>query len=82
VEQLLLDRGIAVVRTRVASRLLWQALLAIGVVVLLEGLTSEAAQIHAGDTSLEIFQAAQHTPQTFLLQLTERGILRQKGTLS
>ena len=38
VEQLLLDQGVAVVRTHVKSKRLWQALLRIGAIVLLEGI--------------------------------------------
>jgi sulfate adenylyltransferase large subunit len=80
-EQLLLEEGIPVVRTRVTSQPIWRALLAIGVVVLLEGLTPEAALASADETPLEIFDAAHHTPQTFLQQLAEQGILApQKGT--
>ncbi len=74
-EQLLLEEGVAVVRTRVTSQPIWQALLAIGVVVLLEGLTPEAALARADEIPLEIFNAAHHTPRTFLQQLAEQGIL-------
>src|SRR5258707_1351475 len=43
VEQLLLDQGVAVVRTRVTSKRLWQALFRIGAIVLLEGIPPEPA---------------------------------------
>jgi sulfate adenylyltransferase subunit 1 len=81
VEQLLLERGVPVVRTRVASQHIWQALLGIGVTVIVEGLTAEAAQTHASESSVEIFDSANNTPQSFVQQLTERGILPQKGTV-
>jgi sulfate adenylyltransferase large subunit len=80
-EEILLDEGIAVVRTRVVSQRVWQALLAVGVVVILEGIPAADGGAIAGETPLEVFDAARHTPQTFLRQLTERGVLTlEKGT--
>jgi hypothetical protein len=81
VEQLLLGQGVAVVRTRVASRRLWQALLGIGVVVLLEGLVSEAALELAGDLRLEELNVSDDAPDELLRQLREKDILPpQKGS--
>jgi sulfate adenylyltransferase large subunit len=81
VEQLLLGEGVAVVRTRVASRRLWQALLGIGVVVLLEGLVSEAARELAGDLRMEELNDSDDAPDELLLQLREKEILPpQKGS--
>ena len=81
VEQLLLEEGIAVVRTRVASPQIWSALLVIGITVILEGIALEAAQSSAHGASLHVFDAAQHTPEAFLRQLNEAGALTpQKGT--
>jgi sulfate adenylyltransferase large subunit len=78
-EQLLLSQGVAVVRTRVGSRRLWQALLRIGVIVLIEGHTPEAARQLAKDLPLEVPNRSS-TPQEFLQQLREKEILPpQKG---
>jgi sulfate adenylyltransferase subunit 1 len=79
-EQLLLGQGVAVVRTRVGSRRLWEALLRIGVIVLLEGHTPEAARQLAENLPLEVPNRSS-TPQEFLQQLREKGILLpQKGS--
>ncbi len=79
VEQLLLDQDVVVVRTRVASKPLWLALLRIGAVVLLEGLTLETAQ-QLGE-ELTIFNVSGATHEELLRQLRERGILAaQKGS--
>ncbi len=75
VEQLLLDRGMAVVRTRVSSRRVWKELVEIGVVVVLEGSTPEHAQAEAGEVSLEIFDSRFASCAEFVEQLTERGVL-------
>ena len=81
VERLLLDQSFAVVRTRVCSRALWQALLGIGVVVLVEGVDPESARTLSDGLSLETFDAAQHTPEDFIRQLTGSGVLTtQKGS--
>jgi sulfate adenylyltransferase large subunit len=81
VERLLLSQGVAVVRTRVASRRLWQALLGIGVVVLLEGLTSEAARELAGGLRMEELNVSDDAPDELLRQLREKDILPpQKGS--
>ena len=80
VERVLLDQSVAVVRTRVCSRALWQALLGIGVVVLVEGVDPERARTNADGIVLEIFDAAQHTPEDFIRQLIGSGVLTtQKG---
>jgi sulfate adenylyltransferase large subunit len=75
VEQLLLDQGVAVVRTRVTSRRLWQSLLRIGAIVLLEGIAPEAAHELAKDLPIEVLTAFNYAPETFLQQLREKGIL-------
>ena len=81
VEQLLLSQGLAVVRTRVGSKRLWQALLRIGVVVLLEGHTPEAARQLAEDLPIEVPNTSTRTPQEFLQELQERKVLPpQKGS--
>jgi sulfate adenylyltransferase large subunit len=77
-EQLLIGHEVAVVRTRVASKGLWQALLGIGVIVLLEGLAPESAQEVAEELPIEIFNFSNGTPETFLRQLRERGVLPQQ----
>jgi sulfate adenylyltransferase subunit 1 len=74
-EQLLLSEEVAVVRTRVASKRLWQALLRIGVIVLLEGLAPEAAQEVAEELPVEVFNFSSGKPETFLQQLREKGVL-------
>ncbi|MDQ2833569.1 MAG: sulfate adenylyltransferase subunit CysN [Acidobacteriota bacterium] len=81
IERRLLDLHIAVVRTRVVSKRIWQALLNIGVTVILEGVALDAAQAEADGLSLNVMSAAQHTPQTYLDHLEQSGILLlQKGT--
>jgi sulfate adenylyltransferase subunit 1 len=81
VEQLLVSQGLAVVRTRVGSKRLWQALLRIGVVVLLEGHTPEAARQLAEDLPIEVPNTSTRTPQEFLQELQERKVLpQQKGS--
>jgi sulfate adenylyltransferase subunit 1 len=81
VEQLLLSQGVAVVRTRVTSKLLWQSLLKVGVIVLLEGLEPEAAQKLAEELPIEVLDVSNWAPETFLQQLREKGILPpQKGS--
>jgi sulfate adenylyltransferase subunit 1 len=81
VEQLLLGQGVAVVRTRVTSKRLWQALLRIGAIVLLEGIAPEAAHELAEEFPVEVIDASSYEPETFLQQLREKGILPpQKGS--
>ncbi|MGH9595637.1 MAG: elongation factor 1-alpha C-terminal domain-related protein, partial [Edaphobacter sp.] len=81
VEQLLLGKGFAVVRTRVASKRLWQALLRIGVIVLLEGLASETAHKLAEELPIEHLNPSNSPPEELLQQLREKGILpSQKGS--
>jgi sulfate adenylyltransferase large subunit len=73
VEQLLLGQGVAVVRTQVKSKRLWQALLRIGVIVLLEGLAPEAAHQLAEELPVEVLNFSDR--EEFLQQLREKGIL-------
>jgi hypothetical protein len=81
VEQLLLGESVAVVRTRVASRHLWQALLRIGVIVLLEGLAPESVHHLAEGLPIETFNVANGATEELLQQLRERNILPpQKGS--
>jgi sulfate adenylyltransferase large subunit len=81
VEQLLLGQGVAVVRTHVTSKRLWQALLRIGVIVLLEGLAPEAAHQLAEELPVEVLNFSGRTPEEFLQQLREKAILPpQKGS--
>jgi sulfate adenylyltransferase subunit 1 len=75
VEELLLGQGVAVVRTRVASRRLWQALLRIGVIVLIEGVAPDAAHQVAEELPVEVLDFSGRTPQEFLRQLREKAIL-------
>jgi sulfate adenylyltransferase subunit 1 len=75
VEQLLLGEGVAVVRTRVTSKRLWQALLRIGVIVLIEGLALEAAHQVAEELPVEALNLSSRAPEEFLQQLREKGIL-------
>ena len=79
VEQLLLGEDVTVVRTQVGSKRLWQALLRIGVIVLIEGHSPEAARQLAEELSIEVFVSGS-TPRKFLQQLREKEILpSQKG---
>jgi sulfate adenylyltransferase subunit 1 len=81
VEQLLLGEGIGVVRTRVTSKRLWQALLRIGVIVLLEGLAPEAAHELAEELPVQVLDVSSGAPEEFLQQLRDKGILPlQKGS--
>jgi sulfate adenylyltransferase large subunit len=75
VEQLLLGEGIAVVRTRVISKRLWEALLRIGAIVLIQGLALEAAHQVAEELPVEVLDSSSRTPEEFLQQLREKGIL-------
>jgi sulfate adenylyltransferase large subunit len=80
-EQLLLSQGVAVVRTRVKSKRLWQALLRIGAIVLLEGIAPEAAHELAEELPLEVLNASSCRPEIFLQQLREKGTMPpQKGS--
>jgi histidinol dehydrogenase len=80
VEQLLVGQGVAVVRTRVTSKRLWQALLRIGVIVLLEGLAPESAHELAEELPVEVLDVSTFAPEEFLQQLRDKGILPvQKG---
>ncbi len=63
-EASLIASGINVVRTRVASRSLWQSLLSIGLVVLLEGLDRSAAENIAN--GLEVEDGRTITPEALL----------------
>jgi sulfate adenylyltransferase subunit 1 len=80
VEQLLLDQGVAVVRTRVKSKLLWQALLRLDVIVVLEGLAPEAAHELAEEISIEHLNISDYGRGALLERLRERGFLPQKGS--
>jgi sulfate adenylyltransferase large subunit len=73
VEQLLLGQGVAVVRTQVKSKRIWQALLRIGVIVLLEGLAPEAAHQLAEELPVEVLNFSDR--EEFLQQLRKKGIL-------
>jgi sulfate adenylyltransferase subunit 1 len=75
VEQLLLDQGVAVVRTRVTSKRLWQSLLRIGATVLLEGIAPEAAHELAKELPIEVLNTSSCAPEAFFQQLREKGIL-------
>jgi sulfate adenylyltransferase large subunit len=75
VEQLLLGEGIAVVRTRAISKHLWEALLRIGAIVLIQGLAPEAARQVAEELPVEVLDSSSRTPEEFLRQLREKGIL-------
>jgi sulfate adenylyltransferase subunit 1 len=81
VEQLLLGQGVDVVRTQVKSKRLWQALLRIGVIVLLEGIAPEAGHQLAEELPIEILNFSDREPEEFLQQLREKAILpSQKGS--
>jgi sulfate adenylyltransferase large subunit len=81
VEQLLLSQGVAVVRTRVKSKRLWQALLRIGAIVLLEGIAPEAAHELAEELPIEVLTGSSCGSEMFLQQLREKGTLPpQKGS--
>ena len=75
VEKLLLNEGIAVVRTRVRSKQIWEALLRIGLLVLLEGLSLEAAHELAGGLRIESFDFSDNAPEESLHELRIKGIL-------
>jgi hypothetical protein len=65
----------------VTSKRLWQALLRIGAIVLLEGIAPEAAHELAEEFPVEVIDASSYEPETFLQQLREKGILPpQKGS--
>jgi hypothetical protein len=81
VEQLLLRESVAVVRTRVASRHLWQALLRIGVIVLLEGLAPESVRQLTEGLPIETLNITGGATEELLQQLREKNILApQKGS--
>ena len=81
VEKLLLDEGIAVVRTRVRSKRIWEALLGIGLVVLIEGLTLEAVHELAEELRVESFDLSEGASGELLGELRIKGILPlQKGS--
>jgi hypothetical protein len=75
VEQLLLGEGVAVVRTRVISKRLWEALLRIGTIVLIQGLAPEAAHQVAEELPVEVLDSYSRTPEEFVQQLREKSIL-------
>jgi len=82
VEQLLLDEGLVVVRTRVRSKRLWQALLRIGAIVLLEGIPPEAAHELVEEIPIEVLNFSGYARETFLRELRQKSILPpQKGSL-
>jgi sulfate adenylyltransferase large subunit len=70
IEQLLLDADIPVVRTRVHSHSILQSLLHLGVVVILDAETGAKTE-----TQHEVLDASVLTPEAFLAQLRQRGIL-------
>jgi hypothetical protein len=75
-EQILLDEALVVVRTRVRSKSLWQALLRIGTTVLLEGIAPEVAYELAEEIPITILNfSAGHAPETILRELRQRSIL-------
>jgi sulfate adenylyltransferase large subunit len=78
IEQLLLHQGVAVVRTRVTSKRLWQSLLRIGAIVLLEGIAPEAAHELAEELPIEVLNASSYEPEILLQQLREKGTLPPK----
>ena len=81
VEQLLLDEGIAVVRTRVRSKRTWEALLRIGLVVLLEGITPDVAYELAKELRIEDLDFSNDAPGALVRELRIRAILPpQKGS--
>ena len=81
VEGVLLGQGVAVVRTRVASKRLWQALLRIGVVVLIEGIASADAHALGEELHIEDLNISDRTPEELLHELREKGLLSsQKGS--
>jgi sulfate adenylyltransferase large subunit len=66
IEQLLLDANIPVVRTRVLAPNIWQSLLHLGIVTILDAET---------EPQHEVLDASRSTPEAFLAELRERGIL-------
>ena len=81
VEQVLLGQGVPVVRTRVASKRIWQALLRIGVVVLIEGIESVDAHELGEELHIEDLNISDGTPDELLRGLREKGVLSsQKGS--
>jgi sulfate adenylyltransferase subunit 1 len=75
VEQILLDEGFVVVRTRVKSKRLWLALLRIGAIVLLEGIAQEVAHELVEEIPIEVLNFSDYAPGTFLRELRQRNIL-------
>jgi sulfate adenylyltransferase subunit 1 len=73
VEQLLLDANIPVVRTRVQSQSIWQSLLHLGIVAILDAVTG--AKTTETEPQHEVLDASTSTPEAFLAELRERGIL-------
>jgi hypothetical protein len=59
----------------VTSKRLWQSLLRMGVIVLLEGIAPEAAHELAEELPIEVLNTSSCAPETFLQQLREKGIL-------
>jgi sulfate adenylyltransferase subunit 1 len=75
VEKNLLDEGLVVVRTRVKSKRVWQALLRIGAIVLLEGIAPEAAHELVEEIPIEVLNFSGYAPETFLRELRQKGLL-------
>lgn len=81
VERFLLGEGFAVVRTRVRSKPIWEALLRIGLVVLLEGIEPEAARELAKELRVEDFDFSNDAPGALRRELEIKNILPlQKGS--
>jgi hypothetical protein len=81
-EELLLDAGVVAVRTRVADPKIWQALLGIGVVTIVDGVETAECAVALGDqfTSAEVLDDRVFQPAELMDQLRLLGILpEQKG---
>jgi sulfate adenylyltransferase large subunit len=73
IEQLLLDVNIPVVRTRVNTRSILHSLLHLGIVTILDAATG--AKTTEIEPQPEVLEASTYTPEAFLAELRERGIL-------
>ncbi|HEX4651998.1 MAG TPA: sulfate adenylyltransferase subunit CysN [Granulicella sp.] len=74
VEQLLLDANVPVVRTRVAAPNILQSLLHLGIVAIFDAEIAAATGTET-EPQHEVLDASTSTPEAFLAELRERGIL-------
>jgi hypothetical protein len=74
VEQLLLDANIPVVRTRVLAQSLWQSLLHLGIVTIVDA-EMDAATGAKIEPQHDVLDASAYNHEAFVAELRQRGIL-------